>query len=114
FLRRTIFHFIEFPDRALMTRIVAVHFPNLAEELLKVALDSFYKVRAIEGVRKRPSTSELIDWIGAILVHGMDPETLSKELPFLGVLLKREQDFAQAMRAMASRSSSPRSSGQGR
>jgi MoxR-like ATPase len=103
FLRRAVFHFIEFPDRELMTRIVRVHFPELETDLLKSALDAFYRVRQVDGVRKRPSTSELIDWIGALLAEGVDPAALDKELPFIGVLLKREQDLSVALRMLAGR-----------
>jgi MoxR-like ATPase len=94
FLRRAVFHFIEFPDRVLMAEIVGVHFPDLAAEILKSALDAFYRLRQIEGLRKRPSTSELIDWISALLSAGVDPGLVEREYPFLGTLLKKEQDFA--------------------
>lgn len=103
FLRRAVFHFIEFPDRELMSRIVGVHFPNLETDLLKSALEAFYRVRGVEGVRKRPSTSELLDWIGALLAEGLRPEALDRELPYLGVLLKREQDLAAALRMLGGR-----------
>jgi MoxR-like ATPase len=103
FLRRAVFHFIEFPDRELMSSIVRVHYPTLDTDLMKSALEAFYRVRAIDGVRKRPSTSELIDWIGALLSEGVDPGALEKELPFLGVLLKREQDMSVALRMLAGR-----------
>lgn len=98
FLRRAVFHFIEFPDRALMADIVGVHFDDLPHTLLARALDAFYQVRAIEGIRKRPSTSELIDWIAALLSDGVTPEGLDAVAPYLGVLLKREQDLALALR----------------
>jgi MoxR-like ATPase len=98
FLRRTVFHYIEFPDLALLGRIVNVHFDNLGRELLDAALTAFYKLRAVEGLRKKPSTSELIDWISALLVHGVDVSELSEELPFLGALVKREHDVALARR----------------
>lgn len=93
FLRRAVFHFIEFPDRELMARIVAVHYPDLAGTLLEAALEAFYRLRKLEGLRKRPSTSELIDWLAALLAAGVDPARLSRELPFAGALLKREQDM---------------------
>jgi MoxR-like ATPase len=111
FLRRTVFHFIEFPDRELMSKIVRVHFPSLGTDLLKAALDAFYRVRAVEGVRKRPSTSELIDWIAAILAEGIEPKDLDKELPFMGVLLKREQDLTVALKMMAGRGFGAKSAG---
>ena len=99
FLRRVVFHFIQFPDRALMADIVEVHFPNLAESLLKTALTQFYRLRDVDGLRKRPSTSELIDWIGALLAHGVSPDKLDKEVPYLGTLVKREQDLSAVERA---------------
>jgi MoxR-like ATPase len=96
FLRRCVFHWIEFPDRELMTRIVRVHHPDLEDELLSSALESFYSLRAVDGLRKPPSTSELIDWIAALRHSGMDPaKLLGSGLPFLGVLLKKEQDVEQ-------------------
>jgi len=102
FLRRAVFHYIEFPDRDLMGRIVRTHYPDLPVKLLDAALDAFYRLRAVEGVRKRPSTSELVDWIGALLAHGVEPESLEREIPFLGVLLKREGDVAATLRRLAS------------
>ena len=100
FLRRCVFHFIEFPDRELMTRIVRVHHPDLADDLLASALEAFYRLRRVEGLRKPPSTSELIDWISALRHGAIDPaKLLGAGLPFLGVLLKKEQDVATAERA---------------
>ncbi|MCA9640921.1 MAG: MoxR family ATPase [Myxococcales bacterium] len=100
FLRRVVFHYIDFPDEALMGRIVDVHFPDLDRTLLERALNLFYQLRAVEGLRKRPSTSELIDWIAALLAHGVDLEAASasreEDLPFLGTLIKRERDLAIA------------------
>jgi MoxR-like ATPase len=101
FLRRAVFHYIEFPDRELMAKIVRTHHPDLSAKLLDAALDAFYRLRAVEGVRKRPSTSELVDWIGALLAHGVTPESLEREVPFLGVLLKREGDVATTLRRLA-------------
>ena len=99
FLRRCVFHFIEFPDRELMARIVRVHHPDLETRLLEQTLESFYWLRDIAGLRKRPSTSELIDWIAALRRAGVSSVKLDENLPFLGALLKREQDllaFAEA------------------
>ncbi|MGF1508820.1 MAG: AAA family ATPase [Myxococcota bacterium] len=101
FLRRAVFHYIEFPGRELLARIVHTHFDDLPTRLLERALDAFYKLRRVEGVRKPPSTSELIDWIGALMAHGVDPESLEKDLPLLGVLLKREQDVTTTLRRLA-------------
>ncbi len=72
FLRRCVFHFIEFPARELMARIVAVHHPDLEDELLSAALEAFYRLRRVDGLRKPPSTSELIDWVSALRHSGID------------------------------------------
>ncbi len=99
FLRRCVFHFIEFPDHELMERIVRVHHADLDQELLDQTLRAFYAVRDLDGLRKRPSTSELIDWIAVLRRSGIASVELDAGLPFLGALLKREQDllaFAEA------------------
>ncbi|MEM8930645.1 MAG: MoxR family ATPase [Acidobacteriota bacterium] len=93
FLRRCVFHYIAFPDEALMADIVKVHHPELEDELLRQVLIAFYWLREQPEVRKRPSTSELIDWIAALRRAGIASEKMEQELPFLGVLLKREQDL---------------------
>lgn len=96
FLRRCVFHYIEFPDKALMREIVKVHHPGLGEAMMTAAIDAFYRLRETPGLRKPPTTSELIDWILALVHHGVEPDALAlKKLPFLGVLLKKEQDFDQ-------------------
>ncbi|MEM7587082.1 MAG: MoxR family ATPase [Acidobacteriota bacterium] len=92
FLRRCVFHYISFPDRELMSDIVRVHHPDLEEELLRQVLIAFYWLRDQSEVRKRPSTSELIDWIAALRRAGIGKEAIEENLPFLGVLLKHEQD----------------------
>lgn len=92
FLRRCIFHYIEFPDPALMEEIVKVHFPNIHENLLREALKTFYRLREIDEFRKKPSTAELIDWIQALIAGGIDPDRIFKETPFVGALLKKEND----------------------
>ena len=98
FLRRCFFHFIRFPDAETMTRIVAVHFPELKRELLSEALNAFYKLRDVPGLKKKPSTSELLDWLKLLLAEDVPPEALRtddprKSLPPLhGALLKNEQD----------------------
>jgi MoxR-like ATPase len=94
FLRRTVFHFIDFPDPAFMRRIVAVHHPDLASELVDQTLRAFYEIRANTRLRKRPSTSELIDWIAVLKRAGVGEVKLDQSLPFLGALLKKEQDMA--------------------
>lgn len=93
FLRRCIFHYISFPDREQMTEIVNAHFENLEEHVLKNVLDTFYWIRSIKDIRKKPSTSELIDWIRALILSGTDTEKLRETLPFVGVLLKKDEDI---------------------
>jgi MoxR-like ATPase len=98
FLRRCFFHYIKFPDQETMTRIVNVHFPELKKALLKEALDAFYKVRDVRGLKKKPSTSELLDWIKLLVAEDIPPEALRAEdsrkaiPPLYGALLKNEQD----------------------
>ncbi len=93
FLRRCIFHYIEFPDPELMEEIVRVHFPDIKNSLLQEALRTFYSLREIDEFRKKPSTSELIDWIRALIAGGVPHENISKETPFMGALLKKETDY---------------------
>jgi MoxR-like ATPase len=92
FLRRCVFHFIEFPDRELMTKIIDVHHPNLDSDLLDQVLVKFYWLREQNELRKKPSTSELIDWISALLRSGISRAQVADHIPFLGALLKNEQD----------------------
>ena len=103
FLRRCIFHYIAFPDEALMRDIVAVHHPALEDRLLSQCLVRFYWLRDQPEVRKRPTTSELIDWIAALIRGGVDQDRIERELPFLGVLLKKEEDVNAVRRVMAGR-----------
>lgn len=93
FLRRCVFHFIDFPDVELMKRIVRVHHPRIEQALIDQAVVAFYELRQTPRLRKRPSTSELVDWIAVLMQSGVGRERLVKELPFLGVLLKKEQDI---------------------
>lgn len=93
FLRRCIFHYIEFPKMPLMEEIVRTHFESLDENLLTEAMKTFYWIRTIKDIRKKPSTSELIDWLQALMMGGIDPEKIRKELPFVGVLLKKDEDL---------------------
>lgn len=99
FLRRCIFHYITFPEREQMKEIIHAHFEQLEENILKNAMDTFYWIRSVRDVRKKPSTSELIDWIRALLISGMDTEHLKEELPFLGVLLKKDEDLEAVKKA---------------
>ncbi|HEX8822673.1 MAG TPA: MoxR family ATPase [Archangium sp.] len=93
FLRRCVFHFIDFPDQELMRRIVQVHHPGLDESLAEQALKIFYELRGFTRLRKRPSTSELVDWISVLKASGLTSLKLDENLPYLGALLKREQDL---------------------
>jgi MoxR-like ATPase len=98
FLRRCFFHYIRFPDRETMTQIVDVHYPDLQKNLLREALNVFYDIREVPGLKKKPSTSELLDWLKLLMVEDMSPDSLrskdSKQLipPLHGALLKNEQD----------------------
>ncbi len=93
FLRRCIFHYIEFPDEELMQEIVKVHYPDIENKLLHEALRKFYWIRQFDMLRKKPSTSELIDWLQALIVGGISQKSLEKELPFAGTLLKKKEDI---------------------
>lgn len=94
FLRRCIFHYIEFPDKTLMEEIVRTHYPHVEQNLLHNAMEIFYRIRSMKDIRKKPSTSELIDWINALQIGGIAAERLIKELPFLGVIVKKDEDIA--------------------
>jgi len=93
FLRRCIFHYIDFPDAALMEEIVRTHYPDVEENLLKNAMEVFYSIRALRDIRKKPSTSELIDWINALQIGGISADKIRKELPFVGVIVKKDEDL---------------------
>ncbi|MBQ3163997.1 MAG: MoxR family ATPase [Lachnospiraceae bacterium] len=93
FLRRCIFHYIDFPDSELMEEIVRTHYPNVEDSLLKNAMQVFYDIRTIRDIRKKPSTSELIDWINALQVGGISADELRAKLPFLGVVVKKDEDL---------------------
>lgn len=93
FLRRCIFHYIAFPDLEEMGRIIKVHHPDLDKRLLEQAMETFYMLRNIPNIQKKPSTSELIDWLQALVVGGISPGKIKQEIPFLGVLLKKNEDL---------------------
>ncbi|MGN1181095.1 MAG: AAA family ATPase [Suilimivivens sp.] len=93
FLRRCIFHYIDFPDETLMEEIVKTHYPNVEENLLKNAMDVFYQIRSLKDIRKKPSTSELIDWINALQIGGIPADKIKSELPFVGVIVKKDEDL---------------------
>ena len=98
FLRRCFFHYISFPDADTMSKIVQVHYPDIKERLVKNALSSFYEVRDVPGLKKKPSTSELLDWLKLLMNEDIDPETLREQdagkliPPLHGALIKNEQD----------------------
>ena len=99
FLRRCFFHYIRFPDAEVLAKIVDVHYPSLKPRLLEEALSQFFEIREVPGLKKKPSTSELLDWLKLILAEDLSPEDLKKApgemLPKLhGALLKNEQDVA--------------------
>jgi len=93
FLRRCVFHYIEFPDQELMAEIVRVHYPDIDEQLLSQVLEAFYKIRKLPAIKKKPSTSEIIDWIQALQHGGVAVDRIAKEVPYLGVLLKKNEDM---------------------
>lgn len=93
FLRRCIFHYIEFPTREKMEEIVNVHFDSINDNLLSQAMDAFYKIRDMKEIQKKPSTSELLDWLQALMLSGISVERIVAEIPYAGVLLKKNQDI---------------------
>ena len=93
FLRRCVFHYIEFPDQEQMEDILRVHFDKLDERLVQQALAAFYWVRELRGIEKKPSTSELVDWLRAMGAGGIEPRRIEREIPFAGVLLKKDKDL---------------------
>jgi MoxR-like ATPase len=98
FLRRCFFHYISFPDRDVMQKIINVHYPNIQNNLVREALNAFYGIRDVPGLKKKPTTSELLDWIKLLMVEDIPPESLrmkeGKDIipPLYGALLKNEQD----------------------
>jgi MoxR-like ATPase len=98
FLRRCIFHYIEFPDEEMMDRIVKVHYPDIEAKLVREAIKKFYWIREVDGLRKKPSTSELLDWIKALALGGISTDKIASEIPFLGTLLKNELDTGRFVR----------------
>ncbi len=100
FLRRCIFHYIDFPSIKEMEKILKVHHPDTESKLISQAMESFYMIRNIKSIQKKPSTSELIDWVQALVVGGINEETLRTEIPFLGVLLKKNEDLAVILKQL--------------
>ncbi|MBQ9329365.1 MAG: MoxR family ATPase [Oscillibacter sp.] len=99
FLRRCVFHYIEFPGQAQMEQIIRVHFGDLDRKLVQQALAAFYWLRELRGIEKKPSTSELVDWLRALTAGGVDPELIERQIPFAGVLLKKDKDLQTLARA---------------
>ena len=93
FLRRCVFHYINFPDQEQMEEILRVHFDKLDQKLISQALVAFYWLRDLRGIEKKPSTSELVDWIRALVAGGVDPDRIAQDMPFVGVLLKKDKDL---------------------
>ena len=99
FLRRCIFHYIAFPNQDMMSDIVHAHYPDIEDHLLELAMRAFYQVRDLPTVAKKPSTSELLDWLQALRLGGVDPEKIEKELPYAGILLKKNEDLVAVKNA---------------
>ncbi|MDD6389279.1 MAG: MoxR family ATPase [Firmicutes bacterium] len=93
FLRRCIFHYIEFPDQEKMEEIIRVHYGDIDRTLVEKAMEAFYDIRNMNEIQKKPSTSELLDWIQALMISGVDFQKIKDEIPFEGVLLKKNEDI---------------------
>jgi MoxR-like ATPase len=93
FLRRCLFHYIAFPEPDRMEEIVRVHYPDIGSKLLAQAMETFYKLRDIKELQKKPGASELLDWLQALVLAGIPLEKIAAEIPFIGVLLKKNQDI---------------------
>jgi len=93
FLRRCIFHYIEFPNAEKMEEIVRVHYGDVEEKLLSQAMEAFYWIRDMKEIQKKPSTSELLDWLQALMLSGISIDRIKAEIPYAGVLLKKNQDI---------------------
>ena len=100
FLRRCVFHYIEFPTRDRIQAIVDAHLPDLDNELVEAAILRFYGVRKVDALKKKPSTSELLDWLVVLAAAGADPDEIANRMPFLGTLIKKEQDIETMVQAM--------------
>lgn len=97
FLRRCIFHYIEFPNAEKMEEIVRVHYADIEAKLLDQAMEAFYWIRDMHEIQKKPSTSELLDWLQALMLSGISIDRIKSEIPFAGVLLKKNQDIDAMM-----------------
>lgn len=94
FLRRCLFHYIEFPNPERMRQIVHAHYPDLDTNLVEAAMERFYALRKVDGLRKKPSSSELLDWLSVLARMGASPDVIRTQVPLMGALIKREQDVA--------------------
>jgi MoxR-like ATPase len=103
FLRRCIFYYIPFPEAAVMRQIVRVHFENLQDDLMKAAMDVFYWIRGLRDIQKKPGTAELVDWLRALSKRDVPAEEIAREIPFEGVLLKKDEDIERMEEAKRSR-----------
>ena len=103
FLRRFVFHYIDFPTPELMEEIVRVHFPDLEQNVLNASIKAFYAIRNLPTIQKKPATSELVDWIRALTIGGISPERIEREIPFAGVLLKKNEDLDTLERSKRNR-----------
>lgn len=93
FLRRCIFHYIEFPNAEKMEEIIKVHFGDIDKKLCQMAMEAFYEIRDMKELQKKPSTSELLDWLQALMISGVNVKKIKEEIPFVGILLKKNQDI---------------------
>ena len=93
FLRRCIFHYIEFPDSEKMEEIIDVHFGDMNKKLVHAAMEAFYAIRDMKQIQKKPSTSELLDWVQALAISGASVDEIRERIPYIGVLLKKNQDI---------------------
>ena len=93
FLRRCAFYFIDFPDKELMNDIILAHYPDIEDKIVEQVLDAFFYVREYFELKKKPSTSELLDWISALKLSGLSTENLRQDLPLVSFLLKKDEDL---------------------
>ena len=100
FLRRCVFHYIEFPDREMMNKIIHVHYPDLDERLARSALNAFYKLREIKGVMKKPGAGELLDWIKVLHKERVPLDSIEGKIPLMGVLIKKNEDMDHVLRVL--------------
>ncbi|WP_366923990.1 MoxR family ATPase [Metallumcola ferriviriculae] len=105
FLRRCVFHYIEFPSPEMMEEIVRVHYPDIEKRLLDQALKAFYWLRDMSRLQKKASTSEFLDWVQALSLGGIAPDVIADQLPFLGILVKKNDDYKMVLDKLHSRGS---------